>query len=233
MKRFIAVLMLAAVLPVWAASISFEDNTVSVTSEASMYVEPEVATVDFYLKVTSSDPQHITGKARNAAEELYADLKRTGVTEPLVQGSAMDIYTDVDWNTQRPSYQLTLSLRCVVDDLGDLDKVIEKITDQDFSSPDVSSALSMITYSVRDIETYREQLVDLALENAGAKAQAAAAELGRGIGDMVYFDGGEPLSDYMWYPYYPWQYSTQDMGRGDAPRIMIGFSVSATYELTE
>lgn len=230
-RRILAFLFVAAVLPLFAADVSFEGHTVSVSGHASLLVPPDAAIISFTLEVREPVMANIARKANDLAAELSGELSKAGVQSPLVQDGSADIYSELNWESQRLEYVLSLRLRCVLEDLSRLDKVLKVLESPPSKGPGMKISYYGINYTCKDPTAYLARLREKAMNDAGTKAEKAAASHGLKLGKLLDWSDSDPTAGYMWGTYGEWDFSAEDAGgKNPLPRVTLGYDVQVIYE---
>lgn len=232
MKKIIAMVLAATALPLMAAEVSFEDNTVSAEGYATLYVLPDMAVINFTIEVREPRMGNLFKEAMAHVEELSKELDKLGVKEPLVTEGSGSIYSELDWESERLEHELSIGMRCVVTDLDMLDKVVGMIYELPSKTPDRKVSFYDIMCTVKDPSVYSSQLQEKAFEEAKETAEQAAAAHGRSIGDLIRYSYSPPWTGYMWGPQEAWEFDAEDVGGASVlPRIAVSYSVIVAYEL--
>ncbi len=229
-------LSLAAVLPLFAADVSFEGHTVSVNGHASLLVLPDAATVEFSIEIRASDMSKIIAKANDLTAEITKELRKAGVDQPLIQSGPADIYSELNYESQRLEHVYGLRLDCAVDDLSKVDDILVVLAATSSESEDSKISSYTVNYFVKDPSVYLPQLQEMALADAKTKAEQTAAAHGLKAGEILNSDHTEPYSGYLsvWDPYSSWDFSAKDMGgKSSLPRVPLAYEISATFKLID
>ena len=234
MKRFIPLLLIAAVL--FAADVSMEDSTLYVTGRASILVLPDAAAAEFGIEIREIDVENITTLAHDMVASIAKEFGKAGIDQPIIQQGPADIYTELNWESQRVEYVYGLRLNCAVDDLSKVDKLLGILASASSKTEGSRISSYTINYFVKDPEQYVEKLHEMAMTDAKAQAQKAASAHGLKLGELKYSSQSEPFTGYMsvWDPYTSWDFDAEDLGgKSTLPRVALGYEISATFKLVE
>jgi len=233
-RRILAFLFFASVLS--AAQIYLADSTAYVTGKSSILVLPDAATVEFSIEIRESDMSKIIAKSTDLTAEITKELRKAGIDQPLIQSGPVDIYSELNWESQRLEYVYGLRLDCAVDDLSKVDDILVVLAATSSESEGSKISSYTVNYFVKDPSVYLPQLQEMALADAKTKAEQAAAAYGLKAGEILDSNYSEPYSGYLsvWDPYSSWDFSAKDMGgKNSLPRVALAYEISATFKLID
>jgi len=231
-KKYTLLTLILAIIPIYAAEISFVDSTVSAEGFATAYVLPDMAVINFTLEIRESRMGNLFNQAMKVAEGLSAELKKAGVEEPLTIEGGGSIYSELDWQSERIEHELSVNLRCVVEDLGKLDKAVDIIYAYPSDEPGQKTSFYDVTYGVKDPSIYLDELSGKAIADAREDANTLAQAHGKTLGDIIVLSESPPWVGYSWGYTSEWDFSAEDLaGSSKLPRVSVGYSVMVTYEL--
>ncbi|MBA7665011.1 hypothetical protein ES703_73077 [subsurface metagenome] len=234
MKKVLPFLLLAAALS--AAQIYLADSTAYVTGKSSILVLPDAATVEFRIEIRESDMSKVIAKANDLTAEITKELRKAGVDQPLIQSGPADIYTELNWESQRLEHVYGLRLDCAVDDLSKVDDILVVLAATSSESEGSRISSYTVNYFVKDPSVYLPELQKMALADAKTKAEQASAAHGLKAGEILDSNYSEPYSGYLsvWDPYLSWDFSAKDMGgKNPLPRVALVYEISATFKLID
>ncbi|MBN2379445.1 SIMPL domain-containing protein [candidate division WOR-3 bacterium] len=232
MKKVTAVVLAVAALHLVAAEVSIQDNAVSAEGYANLYVLADMAVINFTVEIREPQMSKLFSEAMKLAEELSGELSKLGIKQPLVTEGSGSIYSELDWESERMEHELSINLRCIIDDIGMLDKVVETIYQIPGKTPGRKISFYDVMYTLKDPSIYLEQLQKKALADARLKAQLVVQAYERSIGDIIKFSDSAPWTGYMWGPQGGFELDAEDMGGSSRlPRVAVGYSIMVTYEL--
>jgi uncharacterized protein YggE len=233
-RRILALLFFASALP--AAQIYLADSTAYVTGKSSILVLPDAATVEFSIEIRAGDMSKVIAKSNDLIAEITKELRKAGVDQPLIHSGPADIYTELNWESQRLEHVYGLRLDCAVDDLSKVDDILVVLATASSESEDSKISSYTVNYFVKDPSVYLPRLQEMALARAKTKAEQAAAAYGLKAGEILNSDHTEPYSGYLsvWDPYSSWDFSAKDMGgKSSLPRVALAYEISATFKLID
>jgi uncharacterized protein YggE len=233
-KRFIPLLFLAVAL--YGAQISFEANTVSVMGVSSVLVLADAANVEFRVEIRETDMSRFTGKANELSAEITKELRKIGIDHPLIQNGPADIYTELNWESQRLEYLYGIRLGFPIEDISKVDQVLAILASASSKSQGSKLSSYVVNYFLKDPGIYLPKLQEMALADAEAKAAQAASAHGLNVGELTDCGESAPYANYLpvWDPYSSWDFATQDLGgKSTLPRVALGYNISATFKLIE
>lgn len=218
-----------------AAGISRED-TVTVSSKASVYAVPDRAELRFGIKTLSQTAVEAQKENSKNVDAVVKVLKQNGIDEKDIQTAMYDVTPQYDWNTgdgdKIIGYNVTTTLvvkNVKIDDAGKLITACTGAGANEFNGVDYSC-------------TKYDDLYGEALQNAVTaskeKAEKLAAAAGRKLGDVTMI--AEGYQDMTYANSSAKTFAAADMNAGGAVeesaalmpgQAEISATVTVTYKL--
>jgi len=231
-RKALAILTIAGLVPLAAAEVSFKDNSVTGTGHASVLMLADVAIIGMTVEITATEMAGITAKATEAVSKLGAELVKAGVSKPLIYNGSGTLFGQINYDSQRLEYKHTFNVACALDNLSLVDKVLAIIESETGDSP-AKISVTEINYTLKDIKPYIAELREKALKEARAEAEETARAYGKSVGELVTAIETSYTANYLTYnPPYTFDFNAEDMdSKSTLPRTTVGIDVVATYEL--
>ncbi len=226
-------LVLAASL-VRHANAVIPSRTITVSAEGQAHIAPDIATLDFAVVSQGTTAQAVQ-EANTAKINLAIDyLKQQGVEAKDIQTSNYNLYPRYRYNNETGEssifgYEVTQTVSVKIRDLDKAGAIVGGLAGAGVNQ------ISSFAYSIENPEAPRDAARAEAFDEALAKAQTMADQIGVRIARVVTFSesvggGGYPM------PYYYAREAAMDSKGGAAPSLEPGqeeviVSVSVTYEI--
>lgn len=152
-------------------------------------VKPDLAVISVSAGGTAKTSRDALERATKKLEAVQAKLKALGVADDDLQTSGNYTYQDYDSKNWRAELSLTVKVR-------DINQAGKLLAEANAAGADSVSGPS---FSVEDSHAAYAQALRKAIEDARAKAEAAAAQLGVRVTGVVSVDdqsGGGPILAY-------------------------------------
>lgn len=180
-------------------------NAISVSGEGEVFAVPDTAEFTFSMieeGVTVGAVQEAATTKANAAIDA---LKEQGIEEKDVKTVAYELHPKYEWvpatcvrypcnrKQVQKGFTLNQSVRIKVHDLSRAGEFLELVTEKGVSS------VSGLTFTIQDEDMVREEARKLAIDEARAKAEKLAKDLGVSLVRIVGFDeqGRYPTQMFM------------------------------------
>ncbi|MEK7595409.1 MAG: SIMPL domain-containing protein [Patescibacteria group bacterium] len=168
-----------------------KDNTFFVSSDSSVFVKPDIASVVLSIETTDQTASAAQKKANEIINKVTEELKKIKVDGENIKTINYNIYpiygTD---GKQIESYRASVSVRVKVKELETINQVI------DTSTANGVNSVSGITFEVENkdkaIDTARQEAINKAKEKAQKIAGEAGIRLGKVINVTEYYPGDFP-----------------------------------------
>ncbi len=175
-----------------------QSSELAVTGTGKIDVTPDVAFVDVGITVTSAPTvKEVEEKINTTNNKILEDVKRLNVAPEDIKTSNYSINPQFDpvRGTQTTTgYAGSANIRIKVRDINNVSKVVETTTAAG------ANQIMGVSYSVDDVDKYRDEARNKALENAKAEAKKLASNLGIKLGKVTNLvennNGGQPIPLY-------------------------------------
>jgi uncharacterized protein YggE len=153
------------------------------TGEAS--ADPEVARITFGVDLRGDDPAQLVDEGTRKSDAAIAAIGELGVAEDDVKTVGYNLWVETvhDPDTGRPTgevvYRMSHQTRATVRNLGAVGNILAAVVQAGANS------ISEVSFSVDDPQALVEQARRDALDDAKARAQLMAEELGITLGKPV------------------------------------------------
>jgi hypothetical protein len=198
-KRFAVVLMLviisstAVIMPVLAQEPASMNNTITVVGTGTATAQPDQAVLDIGVEFPDMDVAAAYTQVNSTLSTIVEALVALGVAREDIQTSGINIYSEpygemngVMQNRFRASNRLTVIVR-------DL-QLIEEVIDSAVASG--ANSIYGLQLGISDTQALESQARTAALENARARAEEIAGNIGVTLGDVVTvveYSGAAPM----------------------------------------
>lgn len=182
----VAVLLLAAVLVVELAMVlpavraggpsgavaPEERNALSVTGEGRVYADPDVAQIVIGVESRAPTAKEAASKNSGDMSEVMAVLKEMGIAEEDIQTVDYSIRAEMYYpESEEPKvigYVVNNAVQVKARDLGLVDDLLDKVTEAGANN------IYGITFTIEDPRPFQDKARELAVADAGKKAQQLA-----------------------------------------------------------
>jgi uncharacterized protein YggE len=175
-----ALILAGAVMGIYSTTVEAagESGRVTVNGRGSVNAKPDIAYVS--IGYTNQDEDSKTAQTQNNAqmEKVITAVKSLGVADKDIQTARFDITPRYDYQNDNKitGYSVTNLVRVTVRELEQTGAVVDKAVDAG------ANAGGDIQFTIADSALYYEQAMDLAIQNANAKAAAIGKSLKVTIG---------------------------------------------------
>ena len=208
MKKVVFLFVLAMVVFITPA-YAREPGFISVTGEAHVMVEPDMAHVFLGVETQGADAASAQAANNNTMGDVIESLMAFGISETDVQTMHFHMHPIHDWTDMDMrviGYMVSNSVRVTVRDLDTLGDLLAAATDAG------ANATSHMSFAVYDGSEAYNQALTQAIADAQSRAELIAAALGTNLGPishvsesggrgwgfadprMGFFDGGFGMS---------------------------------------
>lgn len=145
-----------------------------VFGSASVSAAPDVATICLGVETQGQDLEEAVASNNQTVEELVVYLTEQGISEDDIKTQNYTIFQKHDYSASPRflGYQVSSNLEFVTSDLENISTLVAELTSLG------ANRFSGITFGCRDMASYYNQALTLALEDAKSKAEIL---LGEGI----------------------------------------------------
>lgn len=155
---------------------------ISLTGSAQKSYAPDMAYVYFTIVGDGQTSDEATTMAANKAAAVKRALLGAGITSDALETSNYSLSPIYNDKQKITGYRVNNSLKLKVENLDKLGGTIDKLADAGVDR------VNYITYDLRNVKLYMQQLAGEAVQNARQQAQVIAAAGGRGVGRMLHAD---------------------------------------------
>lgn len=157
---------------------NLEDISVSGTAEKSY--TPDMAYVYFTIVGNGTTSDEAAATAANKAAAVKRTLLANGITSEALETSSYNLSPIYNDKQKITGYCVNNSLKLKVENLDKLGNTIDKLADAGVDK------VNYITYDLRNMKLYMQQLMGQAVQNARQQAEVIANAGGRTLGRMVH-----------------------------------------------
>lgn len=188
MKKRIAAL-LAALMLLSLAAFAEEVPTITVNGYGSVSVPPDRAVITFGVRKSSTDIAAAQTFVNSTLGKAVEKLKSLGVTEDAIQTSRISIDQDYSYSDDmsETAYAVENSVSVVLSDIDSVGGMIDAVFEAG------ANQFSGITFIATDTREAQEEAMDLAVDNAMARAKVLAEAAGMKLGDLLKITDNETL----------------------------------------
>ncbi len=204
-------------------------NTISISGEGKIYTKPDMALVDFSVVSEGARVVDVQKKNTEKTNQAIKFLKDSGVEEKDIKTINYNLYPQYSYiERQAPQiigYSITQTLEVKIRALDKVGEILEGVAENGVNQ------IGSLYFKVDKDEEFKEAARKLAIDDAKAKANKLASQLGVKLTKIIGFSessSGYPLPLYESKGY--------GMGGGGTPDIQTGESeiivdVVLIYEL--
>jgi hypothetical protein len=211
--------------------INGNNNVISFTGEGKISTKPDMAFVDFSVVTQGIQLADVQNKNSEKMNKVVEFLKGFGVEEKDIKTTNYNLYPQYTYENNRipqiMGYQISQTLSVKIKQLDKVGEVMEKVVGMGINQ------VNSLYFGVENDEELKEQARKMAIDNAKAKAEVLAKELGIRLGKLTNFY--ENTSGYP-VPMYD-SYKATGMGGGEgSPNIQTGeneiiVNITLNYEV--
>jgi hypothetical protein len=177
MKKIMLVLLMVSILvPPSFSALLKEDQTLSVTGNGSVQVEPDVANVRLGVEVSRKTAQEAQAGNAEIMQKVSAAIIKLGIPKEKIQTSGYNIWPEIKYETNQPpktaSYRCSNQINITVEDMAKLPNIIDAGINAGANN------VQGIQFSRKDDLDSKKAALDKAVREASAKAQAVALASG-------------------------------------------------------
>lgn len=159
---------------------SLEDISLSGTAQKAY--APDMAYVYFTIIGSGQTSEEATAMAAKKAAAAKRALLGNGITSDALETSNYNLSPIYNDKQKVTGYRVNNTLKLKVENLDKLGGTIDKLADAGVDK------VNYITYDLRNIKLYMQQLAGEAVKNARQQAQVIASAGGRSVGRMLHAD---------------------------------------------
>ncbi len=232
---------MAAVLAVFAAVIlsgcaakNEQPRQISVNGEAVVYIKPDKIDISFGVNTRNMDLEKATAENNAVMKKAKAVLKESGIEDKDIQTGRLNINISYRYSDDKIDYyNVNNNIVATLYNADIIDKFISDLIESGINQ------LYGVEFKTSELQKYRIQAREMAVEAAQKKAAEMAAVLGEEIGEPLAINEGYSSSYYYYQPQTQnAMFSAQDTYSGEGETVALGqipvrASVSASFRLKD
>jgi len=171
-----------------------ESRTISVTGQGRLTVKPDTATLSFGVTELKASPSEAYAALSASLNKISPAVKSMGLKDEQIQTSLFNLSAEYTWTQdkgqQLVGYRATTTLTVTTQDLDKVAALIQAAVDAG------ANQLNGLSFSVKDTDKLLESALDLAVDDAKAKAERVANRLGAKVVRVMsisVMDNGTPM----------------------------------------
>jgi len=205
---FIAIL--AASLLVLAACQPSQQNTISVSGDSEIKVDPNQAEVWAGYTIVKDTAEAAQADVNSVIGAMLDGLKAEGIAEKDIETQQLSLYEEKEWTetgSKSLGWRATQTLKITTSDMTKVGKIV------DIAVANKANQINSIDFSLtpEKEQLYKQQALADATANAKSKAETIAASLGTTLGKIV------SVSEAQYY-YTPYRYAMAETAGMAAPQ---------------
>jgi hypothetical protein len=210
---FLVVLTISTLIDIQDKSAASEDVIV-VSATGKVYAKPDLGLVTATVLTEATTVNEAMAENTKKMNAVIAAVKGQGVEEKDLQTTSFNMYPRYDWRDSTVSYpegqrvlvgyEVRQSLEIKIRDLETVGSIVQASTDAG------ANELSDLQLTIDDQENLKKQAREEAIDQAKAKAEELAEQLG------IKLVGISNFSENSSYPYISYTKSAMPMGLGGA-----------------
>ena len=207
---------------------------IAVNGEAVVYVKPDKIELSFGINTREKDLQKATETSNTIVKKAKAVLKENGIEDKDIQTGRLNISISYRYSDdQIEYYNVNNNLSATLYDAEIIDKLISELIDTGINQ------LYGVEFKTSELQKYRIQAREMALQAAEKKASEMAAVLGENLGEVLTITEGSTSSYYYYQPQSQNAMMSLDENYGESGetvalgQIPVRASVSASFRLKD
>jgi len=239
---FLAVMTLSKIVDVYFKIIEPSKNVISFTGSGTVYAKPDLALTSFSViteaktisetMTPNSEKMNKVIEAVKAQEVEEKDIKTTNFSiYPRYEYiKSEDIYSSYypEGSRELVGYEMNQTIEVKIRDLAKVGDIMQSATDAG------ANQIGSLQFTIDDKDSIKAQAREEAIQNAKAKAEELASQLGVKLGRIISFNESGTTPSYYSYDL---KAASESSGLGGAaPQIETGenkteMTVTIVYEL--
>lgn len=213
-----------------------EDAKLTVQGTGVVSLDPDTATITLGVRASAADVGDAQAEVNEKLSAVVEKLKSMGVAEEDIHTSSINIYEDYDYGSDdyhsERYYAASNSISVTIKDIENSGSYIDAVFEAGANS------FSGISFSASDTEAAKKRALELAVQNAGQKAEVLAGAAGmaisgisavteQGSGMYGYYDAGNSLDVVM---------EKESAGAGTlvfSEQIQVSATVTVVYTMAQ
>lgn len=234
MEKAAVLAVLAALILSGCAPKNGQPRQISVNGEAVVYVKPDKIDISFGVSTRNVDLQKATAENNAIIKKAKAVLKESGIEDKDIQTGRLSINLSYRYSDDKIDYyNVNNSIAATLYNADIIDKLISDLIGSGINQ------LYGVEFRTSELQKYRVQAREMAVEAAQKKAAEMAAVLGQEIAEPLAINEGYTSSYYYYQPQTQnAMFSAQDTYSGEVETVALGqipvrASVSASFRLKD
>ena len=182
MKKLIVAAFAALLTLVMCASALAENPTLTAQGIGIVRFDADCASIMLGVREVSEDVATAQSTVNEKLAKVVAALKEAGVQESDIQTSSISLYPQYDYDQVNSPIVGYSAENMITVNTTDIDGVGRYI---DLAFEAGANTFNDISFSARDTSAQKDRALELAVENARAKAETMAKAAGMKLGDLV------------------------------------------------
>lgn len=158
-------------------------RTIEVSGRGTITAKPDTAVVTLGISRLSDTPSAAFKEASKTMNEIAKALTSMGVKEDELKTSELNLGAEYEWTQEKGQtlrgYRATSNVTVTTQKLDDVPAIIEAAVAAG------ANQMSSLSFTVKDPEALLEQAMDLAADDAKAKAERVAKRMGSGVAQVL------------------------------------------------
>lgn len=212
-----------------------EPATLTVNGTGVVSMDPDTATIVVGVRQTSPDVAEAQAAVSAKMQAVIDALLEAGISRENLHTSHINLYEDYSYDstyrTDEPHYAASNSIYVAFDDLDNAGKYIDLV----FSAG--ANTFEGISFSAKDTKKEQNRALELAVEDARAKAEVLAAAAGMKLGGVLSIrEGSYGGGSYIANGLYAKAEESVAMDAATpvmADKLQVTASVSVDFEMVE
>ncbi len=239
MRKWIAAIgLLVLALAAWGRSqVTHAETpvapqrTIDVVGKGTIEAKPDTAIITLGVTALADTPSAAFKEASKIMNQIADALTSQGVKEDDLKTSELNLGAEYNWTQEKgqvlKGYRATSNVTVTTQNLDQVPAYIEAAVAAG------ANQMSSLSFTVKDPEALMDQAMDLAADDAKAKAERVAKRMGSGISQVLRIS----VMDNSGSVRGPMAYEAKGMADGAAPMPVFGgtsqftVTISATFEL--
>lgn len=190
MKRIFALLAAMALMLAFSATA---EGRLNVTGTGTVYMEADRVSVQMGVRLSGSDVALLQQQADATVKRICESLEGAGLEKTDISTANIYLYPQYDYSGETEKvagYTINNTLTVLTADIENIGKYI------DLAFAAGANTFDSINFSVKDDSSARMQALELAVQNAHAKAEVIASASGKKLGEIEVISEGSRQDYY-------------------------------------
>jgi hypothetical protein len=237
---FLAVITLSEIVDVYYKIVKPSDNQMAFTGSGTVYAKPDLALTSFSVITEAKTISETMAPNTENMNKVIAAIKAQGVEDKDIKTTDFSIYPRYEYikseiysssypegSRELVGYEMNQTVEVKIRDLAKVGDIMQSATDAG------ANQIGSLQFTIDDKDSIKAQAREEAIQNAKAKAEELASQLGVKLGRIISFN--ESGTNPSYYSYDLKASESSGLG-GAAPQIETGenkteMTVTIVYEL--